>query len=118
SEQAATQALVVMDEIELVATVAQMRVHAPAECVGLGEARAGHDGELLYVGAGSELVGPRDAKRVLALVEVEARNALERDGWVGDRPGRAGEHRHRVAELGELAGEVTAVDALPAAVGV
>ena len=39
-------------------------------------------------------------------------------GRVGDRPGGAGEHRHGVAERGELAGEMTAVDALPTAVGI
>ncbi len=117
-EQTAAEALVVVDEIELVATITQVRVDAPAERVRLRKPGAGHDPELLDVGAGTELVRPRHPERVLALVEVEALDLLEGDRRVGDRPRRPGEHRHRVAELGQLSGEVAAVHALTAAVRV
>ena len=118
SEEAAAEALVVVHEVELVATVAQVRVDAPAERVRLGEARARHDPELLDVGPRAKLVRPRHAERVLALVEVEALDVLEGYRRVGDRPRRPREHRHGVTELGELAGQVAAVDALPTAVRV
>ena len=66
----------------------------------------------------AELVGPRDPEGIVATVEVEARDLLERDGRVRDRPRLAREHRDAVPQLGQLAGEMAAVDALPAAVGI
>ena len=115
-EQAAAEALVVVDEVELVAAVAELLVDAAAEGVRLGEPGARHDAELLDVLEGAELVRPRDAERVLALVEVEAVDLLQHHRVVGDGPGLAREHRHAVAELGQLACQVAAVDALAATV--
>src|SRR4051812_21977665 len=115
-EQAAAEALIVVHEVELVATVAQVRVNPSAERVRLRKARAGHDAELLDIGARAELVRPGHAERVLALVEIEALDVLERHGRVGDGPRRPGQHRHRMTELGQFAREVAAVYALAPAV--
>ncbi len=117
-EQPPAEALVVVDEVELVAAVAQMRVDAAAERVRLGEAGARHDPELLDVGAAAELVRPRDPEGVLPLVEVEALDVLQGHRRVGEGPRRAGEHGDGVTELGELAGQMPAVDTLSAAVRV
>ena len=67
----------------------------------------------------AELVRPRNPKRVLAAVEVEARDLLERRPG-RRRPARAGPANivTGVPELGELAGQMAAVDALAAAVGI
>ena len=117
-EQAATETLVVVHEIEVGAPVAQLLVDAAAERVRLREAARGHDPELLDVFPVAELVEPRHAERVVALVEIETGNLFEHDRIVGDRPRLSGEHRHRVPELGELAREVAAVNPLTAAVGI
>ena len=118
TEEPGAEALVVVDEVELGPATAQALVDAAAERVRLGVSRRAHDRELLQVGDRAELVGPRDPERVVAPVEVEAGDLLERDGRVGDRPRLAGEHRDLVPELGQLPRDVAAVDALPPAVRV
>src|SRR5258706_7978491 len=82
----------------------------------LGEPGGRYYGDLFDVGGVAELVGPRDADRVFALVEVEAFEVPERGGCVGDRPRRARQHRHGVPELGQLPREMAAVHALTTAV--
>ncbi len=68
AEQPAPEALIVVDQVELGAAVAQQLVDAATERIGLGESGAGHDAEFLDVLDGPELVRPRNTKGVLAPV--------------------------------------------------
>ena len=115
-EHAGAQALVVVDEVELRTPIGQPLVDAAAERVRLGEPGRAHDPEFLQIGEGAELVRPRHAEGVVAAVQVEARYLFEGDRRVGDRPRLAREHRHGVAELGQLSGQMAAIDTLAPAV--
>ena len=86
TEQAGAEALVVVDQVELVAAVAQALVDAAAERVRLGIPGRAHDPELLQVDRVAELVRPRHPEGVLLLVQVEATDVFERHRRVGDRP--------------------------------
>ena len=113
------EALVVVHEVELVAPVAQLLVDAAAERVRLGEPGACHDRELLRRrrrcgtrAATARGTGSRACRgRGSATFSSTTGSSATGQGWPG-------EHRHRVPELGQLAGEVPAVDALAAAVRV
>ena len=117
-EQPGAEALVVVDEVEVVAPLRQQVPGPEAERVRLGEARRAHDGELLEVDPVPELPRPRHPEGVARLVEVEARDLHQLGRVVELGPGLAGEHLDVVTELGDLTGEVPGVDPLTPAMRV
>ena len=98
-EQAGAQALVVVDEVEVVAPLGQQVPGPEAERVRLGEAGRAHDGELLEVDPVPELPRPRHPEGVAGPVEVEAGDLHQLGRVVELGPGLAGEHFDVVAEL-------------------
>ena len=117
-EDPVAQALVVVDQVEVVPAAGQELAGPEAEGPGLGEAGGAHHAELEGVDAGVELAELRDPEGVRLAVEVEAGDRREADALVHLRPGLAGEHLHRVAQRGQLTGQVAGVDPLPPAAGV
>ena len=116
---AVAEALVVVDEVELVAAGGQHPAGPQAERPRLGEPGGAHDAELEGGDRGrvgvQELAawGTRNGSGLA--VEVEARDRGEADPLVDLGPRLAGEDLHRVAECHQLAGQVAGVDALATA---
>ncbi len=115
AEHAVAQALVVVDDVELVAPLGEQLARALREGQRLPEAGGAHDGELGPVLARRELAAVRDPKGVGVPVEVQARHRGEADPRIELGPGRAREDLDRVPEGDQLAGEVAGVDALATA---
>ena len=118
AEHPGAEALVVMDDVELVAALRQELAGPERVGQGLPEAGRAHDGELGPVLPGGELAPVRDAEGIGLAVEVEAADGGEPDPLVELGPGRAGEHLDRVAQGDQLAGQVAGVDPLATATGV
>ncbi len=118
AEHAGAQALVVVHDIELVATPREELAGAQRVGQGLPEAGRAHDGEFGPVLPGGELAPVRDPEGIRLAVEVEAADRREPDALVEVGPGRAGEDLDGVAEGHQLTGQVSGVDPLSAATGV
>ena len=117
-EQAGAEALVVVDDVEVGAAVLQEAAGAQQNVYGSGKPAPHMIPNSCTSMRVLNSVRPRHAERVLGHVEVEAGHLGELRRVVELGVGLAGEHRDLVAELGELPGQVTGVDALTAAVRV
>ncbi len=118
SEDAVAEALVVVDEVEVVEPSREQSARAEGEGPRLGKTRRAHhrelqgrDGRRVEVG---EFADMGDAERIGLAVEIEARHGRETDSVVDLGPGLACEDLDRVAERDQLTGQVAGVDALPA----
>ena len=118
SDDAVAQALVVVDEIEVVPPTGQDLAGPEAEGPRFGEAGRAHHPELQGIEAGVELAELGDPERVGLAVEVEAGNRGEANPVVHFGPRLAGEHLDGVAEGGEFPGQVAGIDPLATAAGV
>ena len=117
-EQARSQALVVVDDVEVAAPCRQQPPGPQREGPGLGEPGRAHDGELEQVDRRVELAGVRDPEGVGVPVQVEARDGGEAHPVVEHGPRLAGEDLDRVAQPDQLPRQVAGVDALATAAGV
>ena len=117
-EQTRSQALVVVDDVEVVSPCCQQSLGAPRECPGLGEPGRAHDRELEQVDRGAELARVRHAEWVGVPVQVETGDGGETHAVVEHGPGLAGEHLHRMAQTHQLARQVARVDTLTATAGI
>ena len=109
-----TEALVVVDEIEVTEAAGEEPARPQAEREWLGKTCCAHHRELEKVNRGGELAQLGDTERVRFAVQVQARHLHQLHGLGQLRVRGAREHRHRVTERGELCGEVTRVDTLAA----
>ena len=118
AQDAAAQALVVVDDVEVLAPRAEHPPGPQAEREGLGETGCAHEGELEGVDTVAELTHMGDPEGVVGPVQVEAGD-LHQGNAVGEKGvGLAAEDHDAVAELGELAAQVVDVDTLAAGVRV
>ena len=116
-QQAVAEALVVVDEIELVGPPLERLPGSNAEGQRLAE-RAGRELEDLDdVAQVADLPVGGEAAGVVVVEDVEARELGQPDPLVEHRVGLPAEHLDRVSEIDERLGEVTGVDALAADVG-
>ena len=117
AEKAVAKALVVLDEIELVHTSAQVLPCAVTECEGLGE-RSGHEApDLDGIAEGLDLRGERKAHREGVVVDVEAGEFDQWDAGIEDGVRLSAEHFDLVAHIDEGLGEVSGVHALTTYMG-
>ena len=92
AEHAGAEALVVVDDVELVAALGQQPAGPQREGQRLAEAGRAHDAELEPVLPRGELARVRDPERVGVAVEVEPGHGGEADALVELGPRRPGEH--------------------------
>ena len=116
-EQAVAEALVVLDDVELVLAVAEVVPGPHREGQGLGEGAADEGGDLEDVLPVLQLPDPGLPHREVVVVDVEAGQLDQRDPLVEDRVRLAAEHLDVVAEVDEGLREVPGVDPLAAHVG-
>ncbi len=116
-KQPKPQALVVMDDVEVVAPVGEQSGGAQAERARLGESGRPHGGQLEKIDSVADFAGARNTEGIGFPVHVQARYFAKhypRIEHVGI--GLAGEHLDVVAEFDEAAAQVTDIDALSATV--
>ena len=117
-QQPGAQALVVVNDIEVVAPLGQQPRGAQTEGLGLREAGRPGGEQLQQVDAGLDLVGHRDAERVRLAVKIEAGHLRQPDAGVEHfGVGLTGEDFDVVPELYQPAAQVPDVDSLATAVG-
>ena len=116
-QQAVAEALVVVDEVEVGGSAAQVVPRAEAERERLGELAGRERRDLDEVGPALELPEARHPHREVVVVDVQARQLDQRHPLVEDRVGLAAQHLDVVAEVDQRLGEVAGVDALAADVG-
>ncbi len=115
-QQAGAEALVVVDDVELVAAVGQEPGDPHAEGLRLGEARRPGRQQLVQVDAVADLAGPRDPERVGLAVEVEAGHLGQPHPRVeAFGVGLTGEDLDVVTEIDQAAAEMADIHALPTA---
>ncbi len=115
AQQAVTERLVVVDDVERGAAGGEFAAGAQRERQGLGEAAGPHGGDLQDVDPVPVLPACGGAERVGLTVEVEAGQLGEGHALVEDGVGLGADHLDAVAEAGQFPGEVADVDALAAA---
>ncbi len=116
-QQADTQALVVVHDVEIVQPIGQQAGGAQAEGARFGEARRPHSAQLEEVDAIPDLPGMRYAERVEFAVHVEA-------GYLGQHHsgieflgvGLTGKHLDVVSEFDQAPAQIPDVNPLAAAV--
>ena len=118
TEHAGTEALVVVDHIEVAPAFGQDLPGPPRIGQRLAESGSAHDAELDPVLAALELPRVGHPERVGITVEVEAGDRSEADSGVELGPGRPGEHLDRMSQRHQFAGQVTGVHALATTAGV
>ena len=101
AQDAIAEALVVVDDVEVVGPPRQQATHAQAEGERLGEAGRAHDAELQGVDPVAVLPEAGKAEGILIPVEVEAGDPDQLDTRVELRVGLAAEDRDPVANSGE-----------------
>jgi hypothetical protein len=116
-EQPVAEALVVVDDVEVVPTVAQVLGGPDAERERLGEGAGAERGDLDPVAEVLSSHTPGQAHGEVVVVDVEARQLDQRDPRVELGVGLAAEHLDPVAEVGQRLAEVADVHALAAHVG-
>ncbi len=117
SRDTPSEALVVVDEVELAEALGQVMVRAGAERERLREDAGGEHRGFKKVEARLELPEGRETAGVVVVEEVETAQFGERDALVEHRIGLATEDLDRVPKIAERLGEVTGVDALSTDVG-
>jgi hypothetical protein len=115
-QQAGAQALVVVHDVEVVATLGQGAAGPEGERQRLREPGGAHERELEGVDPARELPGVRDAEGIRVPVEVEAGQPVEQHPVVELGVGRAAEHLDVVAQVRQGGAQVAGVDALAPAV--
>ena len=112
AEDAVAEALVVVDDVEVLAAGVEDLADPAAERAGLGEAGRAHDGELEDVDRRAELAQVGDVEGVVGPVEVEAGDLHQRHvgGEVG--VGLAAEDLDVMAHGRQLAAQMVRVDTL------
>ncbi len=116
-QQAVAQALVVLDQVELVAAAAQVVPGPQGERQRLGEGAGGERGHLGPVPAVLELPDARHPHGEVVVVDVQAGQLHQGDAVVHQRVGLAGQDLGVVAHVDQGLGQVPGVDALAAHVG-
>jgi len=115
TKDARSHALVVVDDVELVASRVEEFLETQGVSQRLAETRAHHDPELGDVRQGRELRGSRHAKGVRTSIEVKTRHGSKADAFVQFGPGLAGKNFNTVTEGHQFSRQVTGIDALAAA---
>jgi hypothetical protein len=117
AQEAVAEALVVVDEVELVLAALELAQGPDAERQRLAEGALGELGHLDEIGPRLQLPVRREPARVEVVEDVEARQLHHRHPLVEHGVGLATEHLDVVAEIDQRLGEVAGVDALAADVG-
>ena len=95
--QSPAQALVVVDQVEVVTPVAEVVPGPEAEGQRFGEGAGVERGHLNEIPAGFQLPDPSLAHRIVVVVEVQAGEGHQRHPFIEDRVRLARKHLHRVA---------------------
>lgn len=118
AEEAVSERLIVVDDIELPCAGGQMAPGPERERQRLRETAGPHRRDFEAVDPVAELVALRRTERIGLPVEVEARQLGERYALVEYGVGLGADDLDAVSEAGEFTGQVADVDALAAAEGV
>ena len=111
-EQAPPEALVVVDDVEIIPALGQDLPRPQAECERLGKPGRAHQGELEDVDSTAHLAGTGDAKGVGLAVQVEAGDLHEGHAVVEVGVRGTGEDLDVMAEGGQLPGEIPGIHTL------
>ena len=115
AEQSRSEALVVVDDVEVASPAGERGTRPPREGARFAETPGPHRRELHGVGRRGDLAQARPTERVRLPVQVEARQRREVHAFVEFRVRLAGEHGDAMARRGERPREVPRVDPLSAA---
>ena len=116
-QDAVTKALVVVDEVELASALSQVTLDAGAESGWFAKGSGQEQSEFVEVFAGLEFPDRGEAKWVVIVDEVEARQFVEFDALIQDGIGLTAKNFDAVAKVDQGFGEVTGIDALTTDMG-